>query len=157
MSNAMKYFVRGNGRPSDLDRRLAKAAKRKIRCPVCGAEDNDWPARRTLCVDCYCTVLCHLEGTESERQSVFADLPMTELSAIVRRWRPAISGFKADDPKKRMAAQISRSESYRRYEQKHKEERHEYMRKYRREHKDMYRKYAIEYARLDAPGEKEDK
>lgn len=34
-------------------RELRKANAHPVRCWLCGQWDNDWPARRGLCLDCY--------------------------------------------------------------------------------------------------------
>lgn len=116
-----------------------------VKCPACGKMDNHCATRRGLCCNCYCTVLNHLEGTESERDRVFAELPMSALTAIVRRWRPKTSGFKCDSRKTETEKIYSRSEANHKYYLKRKSQHKEYMREYRRTHREMYREYMREY------------
>lgn len=40
-----------------IDAEISKANETLVRCPVCGNNDNNWPARHGLCLDCYCMAI----------------------------------------------------------------------------------------------------
>ena len=64
--------------------RLAEANANKQPCLACDTLDNDWPARRGLCLDCYCAVTNHLpqppDGTT--REDIFMRLSRSDMVTI---------------------------------------------------------------------------
>ena len=59
----------------ELDRRhMLASLLPPIRCPVCGAYDNDWPERDGLCCNCWCAAWCAIVDTARRMQGRTPDV-----------------------------------------------------------------------------------
>lgn len=131
------FMARSTTVVRELNERLAEANLRQVKCPVCGAMDNDWPPRRGLCIRCYCSAVMHLDGTSSQQEAAFAAMPERAMLAHARKWRPGRTST-AKTPEEAKAA---RSEKDRKYNQANSEKR----KAWREANKAYLREYSRNY------------
>lgn len=82
------YVVADNRQEQESDVRfktfseqLEYANAHKHPCIACDTQDNEWPERRGLCLDCFCAVLTNLPQ-RPDRMEIFRVMPRREIVTI---------------------------------------------------------------------------